>query len=133
MKIEREELASGQVVHRLIAETARAICNEVFEVCSSNDAFHKAWPTKSRKRFVQRYWADYIGHARASLTAMLQPIPGTSEYATHETLRNEIFEALLIDGQYKRPAPISTDQLRANAGFDPISEVMKSRAGAVVH
>lgn len=139
MKIAREQLASGQMVHRLIAEAARGITEAVFEACSHTDKFHAAWPEKYRKRFIQRYWPDYIAQARQSLLALLTPIPGTEndpdgpKYTTHELLRDQIFEALIIDGQYKAPAPLSTDQLRAQAGFEPLSEVLKAKHGAVLH
>ncbi len=137
MKIERDQLATGQMVHGLIAKTAKEITEAVWEVCSSNDAFHRTWPKV--RPFVKRYWADYIGHARDSLLALLTPIPWTEsdhdgpKYATPQIMRDEIFEALIIDGQYKRPAPLSTDQLRANAGFAPLSEVKRSRTGQVLH
>ncbi len=139
MKVAPEQLATGAMVHGLIAKTAREITEAVFEAMSHNDRFHKAWPEKHRKRFVQRYWPDYIGHARNSLVAMLQPIPGTEtdpdgpKYATPQLMRDEVFDALVIDGQYKRPAPVSTDQLRAQAGFEPLSEVLKARHGQVLH
>ena len=126
-KLEREQLATGQMVHSLIAKTAREITEAVFEACSYTDKFHKVWPERLRKRFIQRFWPEYIGAARESLTALLRPIPGTEtdpdgpKYATHEMLRDQIFEALLIDGSYKAPPPLSTDQLRANAGFEPIA------------
>jgi hypothetical protein len=139
VKIEREQLGSGAMVHRLIAQTAKEICEAVFEACSYTDKFHEMWPEKYRKRFIQRFWAEYIGAARDSLTTLLQPIPGTEtspdgpKYATPQIMRDEIFEALLIDGAYKRPAPLSVDQLRANAGFDPLSDVLKAKHGKVLH
>jgi hypothetical protein len=139
MKLEREQLATGQMVHKQIAHTAKGICEAVFEAMSHNDRFHAQWPEKTRKRFIQRYWADYIGHARTALTAMLQPIPGTEcdpdgpKYATPQIMRDEIFEALLIDGQYKRPAPLDNHQLRANAGFEPLSDVLKSKHGRLLN
>lgn len=137
MKIDRDQLATGQMVHGVIAKVAKEICASVWEVCSSNDRFHRAWP--KLRPFLQRYWADYIGHARDSLTTLLQPIPGTEadpdgpKYATPQIMRDEIFEALLIDGQYKRPPPLDVHQLRAQAGFDPLSEVVKAKHGQVLH
>lgn len=139
MKIDREQLAAGQMVHTLIAKTAREITEAVYEACSYTDKFHAIWPERLRKCFIQRFWPEYIGAARDSLTQLLRPIPGTEndpdgpKYSTHQILRDEIFEALIIDGSYKRPAPLSTDQLRANAGFEPLSEVLKAKHGAVLH
>lgn len=139
MKIDREQLASGQMVHKLIAQTAKEITEAVYEACSHTDKFHKRWPEKYRKRFIQRFWPEYIGAARDSLTTLLQPIAGTEndpdgpKYATHQILRDEIFEALLIDGAYKSQPKLSVDQLRANAGFEPLSEVLKAKHGKVLH
>lgn len=139
-QIDRDQLASGPMVHVLIANTAKSICEAVFEQLSRHsDQFHRVWPEKRRRRFIQTFWADYIGAARDSLTTMLQPIEGTEQdrdgpkYTTPQIMRDEIFEALLIDGQFKRQVPLTTDQLRANAGFDPLSEVLKSKHGKVLH
>ena len=139
MNLTREQLATGQMVHGLIAKTAKEITEAVFEAMIHNDRFHAIWPDKKRRLFVKRYWTDYIGHARSSLAALLVPIPGTendpdgAKYATPQLMRDQIFDALVIDGQYKRPAPKSLDQLRAEAGFDPLADVLKARHGAVLH
>ena len=139
MKIDRDQLAAGQMVHGLIAKTAKEITEAVFEACSYSDPFHAAWPEKKCRAFVKRFWPDYIGYARQSLAMMLTPIAGTEndpdgpKFHYPESMRNEVYEALLIDGQYKRPPPKSTEQLRAEAGFEPISEVLKARHGQVLH
>ena len=138
MRIDREQIGHGQMIHKVIADAAKGITEAVFEACSQSDRFHAKWGRR-RRRFIQTYWSQYIGAARECLTTLLQPIPGTEndpdgpKYGASQYDRDKIFEALLIDGQYKRPAPITTDQFRMNAGFDPIAEVMKSKHGAVVH
>lgn len=120
-----------KVVHKLIAKTAKEIAEAVHEVCSSNDRFHQAWPRV--RIFVARNWRYFIGDARKALTSMLAPIPGQFEdhtqadgtvvkvpvYRHPEIMRDEIFEALLLEGEMKAPAPLDLNQLRAQAGFAP--------------
>lgn len=92
----------ARMVHKLIAKTAKAIAAEAWEVMSSNDAFHKQWPHV--RRFVQCNWQEFVGYARMSLVTMLKHRPGTEgrpdgpEYYYPQIMRDEIFEALVIDG-----------------------------------
>ena len=69
--------------------------------------------------------------------ALPQGFPAPSAAELRETQRRlrglSGDEALLIDGAYKAPPKLSTDQLRANAGFEPLSEVLKSKHGKVLH
>lgn len=140
MNIDPEQLTSGQIVHHVIADAAKGICEAVYERLSqASDKFHARWPERLRKRFIQRFWAQYIGDARNALATMLQPIAGTENHAdgpkylaTQED-RDKIFDALVIDGQYKRQPKLTVDQLRANAGFEPLSEVLKAKHGRVLH
>lgn len=124
----------SRVIHALVAKTAKEICASVWEVCSSNDKFHQTYPKV--RPFVQRFWGDFVGHARESLVKMLQPVPGTENdpagptYKYTQHVRDEVFEALVVDGVNKTPAPVDIHQLRANAGFAPLSEV---RGGRVLH
>lgn len=133
-----------KIVHNLIARTAKEICSEVYEVCATTDRFYKAWPNS--RRFVAVKWKEFIGDARKALTVMLRPIPGTEKdpdgpkYHYSQHIRDEVFEALLIDGQAKAPAPLDLRQLRANAGFDPDGHLEKrklmsgwSSAGQTLH
>lgn len=122
----------SKIVHVQIADTAKAIAAAVWEVCSSNDRFHKAYPHQST--FVRGKWREFIGDARKSLAAMLVPIPGKFEsaynpitgettlvpaYAHGELMRERVFEALLIDGEHKAAPPLDLAELRKNAGFEP--------------
>lgn len=120
-----------KVVHKLMAKTAKEIAEAVWEVCSSNDRFHAAWP--KARIFIARNWRYFIGDARKALTQMLTPIPGEFEdhtqsdgstikvpvYRYPQIMRDEIFEALLLEGEMKAPAPVDLNQLRAQAGFAP--------------
>lgn len=136
-RIDRDQLVTGQIIHTQIAHTAKGICEAVWEECSYDDKFHRRWPKV--KPFVQRFWADFIPYARDSLAQLLRPIPGTEcdpngpKYANTEYVREQIYEALLIDGAYKAPPRKTLDQIRAEAGFEPLSEVLKSKYGKIIH
>lgn len=127
----------SRIVHQLIAKAAKSIASEVYEVCCSNDRFYRAYP--NRNSFVGQNWQEFIGHARESLLVMLRHVPGTEdrvdgdgkplgpEYYYSQHIRDEVFEALTIDGANKTPVPVSLDRLRANAGFDPLDHVKGHR------
>lgn len=101
---------SNRVVHKLIAKTAKAIAAEAWEVMSSNDAFHKAYPHVST--FVRGKWPEFVGHARSSLATMLKHVTGTEnnpngpEYYYSQHIRDEIEDALIIDGAHKATPPM---------------------------
>ena len=94
-----------KICHKLVAKTAKEITGAAFEILSSDDKFHRAWPHV--RPFVAKHWKDFIGHARASLAVMLQPIPGTEKepggprYTTPQIMRDEIYEAFLAEGGFK--------------------------------
>lgn len=99
-----------KICHQLIAKTAKEITFAAYEILAHDDAFYRAWP--NQRRFVARQWKNFIGHARASLMVMLQPIPGTEndpdgpKYLAHETMREAIMEAFVLEGAYKHvPTP----------------------------
>lgn len=92
-----------KIAHKLVAETAKEIASEVYEVLASNNNFYKVYPT--REYFVVQCWSQFIGDARKALTRMLQAKPGSDpehpEYNYSEHMRNEIFEALCLEGELK--------------------------------
>jgi hypothetical protein len=99
-----------RICHALIAKTAKEITFAAYEILAHDDKFYKAWP--NQRRFVARQWKNFIGHARASLVVMLQPIPGTEKdpdgpkYATAELMRDLIEDALITEGAFKHvPMP----------------------------
>lgn len=114
----------SKIVHKLIAKTAKEIAAEVYEVCASNDRFFSAYP--SQGRFVRQQWQQFIGDARKALTAMLVTVPGTErdpdgpKYRHSQHIRDEVFEALVTEGQMKSAPPLDLSQLRINAGMDPM-------------
>lgn len=123
----------SRIVHKLIASTAKEIASEAYEVMCSNDRFYKRWP--KRGPFVAKNWHEFIGHARDSLTAMLRHVPGTEnnpggpKYYYTQHVRDEIFEALLIDGANKTPPPLDVHAIRAKAGFDPLASLKRAHGG----
>ena len=91
---------SKKIAHKLVAKTAHEIACEVYEVLASNNRFHEAFPTV--ESFVYFHWQEFIGDARKALTQMLRPEPGTTDkYKYSEHIRNEIFEALCLEGEMK--------------------------------
>lgn len=111
-----------QIVHKLVAKTAKDIAGEVWEACSSNDRFHATYP-KCRP-FVAKWWREFIADARKALTVMLSAeLPGSTpeliQYRYSQHVRDEIFEALLAEGEMKTSPPLDLDELRRQAGFEP--------------
>ena len=100
-----------KICHNLIAKTAKEIAFTCYEyLAGGSDDFYRKFPTS--RRFVAKHWRDFVGHARASLTVLLNPIPGTEKdpdgpkYKLPEIARDEIYEALITEGAYKHvPQP----------------------------
>lgn len=113
----------SKITHKLVAETAKAIAAEVYEVCASNDRFYHAYP--NLKVFVRRCWPQFIKDARKALTQMLQPIPGSDpknpRYQHTEHIRTEIFEALCLEGEMKGAPELDLNALRMASGFEPVA------------
>ncbi len=95
--------------------TAQGIAEASWEIMSSNDDFHAAHPFVNN--FVRHHWQEFVGYARVALIKMLAHKPGTEnnpggpEYLYSQHVRDEIEEALLIDGAGKTPAPEPAFQL----------------------
>lgn len=83
----------SKIVHKLIAKTAKEITAEAYEILASNDDFYKQWPR--RQVFVNRQWANFVGHARAALAVMLR------DPTIHEHLKEPIYEAFIHEGGFK--------------------------------
>lgn len=88
-----------KIAHKLVAKTAREIACEVYEVLASNNRFYQLYPTSNS--FVSRCWPEFIGDARRALTSMLIPDPETGKFKFSEHIRNEIAEALILEGEMK--------------------------------
>ena len=96
-----------KICHRLVAETAKDIARAVYDVLAMNNDFYKAYPTM--QSFVNNQWSYFIGDARRSLATMLKPKAGTEnnpEFYYSQHIRDEIFEALLAEGEMKGPGEL---------------------------
>lgn len=91
---------SKKIAHKLVAKTAHEIACEVYEVLASNNRFHRQYPTM--ESFVYFHWQEFIGDARKALVQMLKPDPLTGKFKFSEHIRDEIFEALCLEGEMKQ-------------------------------
>lgn len=74
--------------HKLMRETAEALCAEFYEVAAKDNRFHREWP--SQQRYVRLKWGAFVDKAREILAGMLN---GPYD----EILKQQIYEALLKD------------------------------------
>jgi hypothetical protein len=107
-----------KIAHKLVAKTAYEIACEVYEVLASNSRFYKAYP--NIEIFADRCWPEFIGDARKALVSMLRPDPMTEEFKFSKHVRDEIAEALILEGEAKASPPIDLNKLREAAGLEPI-------------
>lgn len=114
--------SSTKICHRLTASIAKGIAAEAWEILSHEDVFHRKWPNV--RHFVRLNWKQFIGHARAAMGVMLTPIPGTerdpdgAKYKHSLHMRDEVFEAMLIEGEMKSRPNRATR--RANASGESL-------------
>ena len=76
--------------HKLIVETAVEMAHEIYEKCASDNAWHKAHP--SRSAYVLKAVPYLIPRARATLTDLMT---STKDNA----MKEKIYEALCLDNQ----------------------------------
>lgn len=88
-----------KIAHKLVAKTANEIAREVYEALATSNNFFRAYPTMHS--FTSKHWSYFIGDARKALTMMLKPDPITGEFRYSEHVRDEIFEALCLEGELK--------------------------------
>lgn len=99
---------STKIIHHTIAQTAKAIAAEAYELLAKENAFYAANP--SLRNYVRRAWKDYIPYARQSLVGILakdfafEIAMGTYTPQTVEMMKNDVYECLLLDGEFKAPA-----------------------------
>ena len=93
-----------KVVHNLIADTAKAIAQEAYEAIAHDNHFYAEWPTMDG--FVTANWRMFVDDARRCLLLILQPTGydggGHPIYSTAEPLRDQVYEALKIDGSMRK-------------------------------
>lgn len=94
---------SGAHAHKVVAEAANGLCNEVYDLLMLNNEIRAEWkrqhPGASEKglriAFLKRFVDLSIAPARATLAGMLaQPYD--------ETLKESILEALVLDNTLKK-------------------------------
>jgi hypothetical protein len=85
--------SSQRICHKLIADTAKGIAEAAYEIMASDDKFYRQWPDP--EKFVAKHWKDFIGHARASVTVMLQ-LP-----TVDPGVKEKIYDALCLEGGFK--------------------------------
>lgn len=111
----REKLPFGPGLnaHRLIAETAIEMANELFEIYARDNAVYKALRAQgevtekdARRHFVSRIAPTVLEDARQTLTSML----GMPDDAVSPGLKEEIYEALLLDNDLRARRHVALDQ-----------------------
>ena len=109
-----------KVIHEMIARTAKALAEAAYEELARENAFYAANPDVSI--YVARAWKHYIPFARGALLATLQKdfhyevAMGIYTPEGVDVMKNEVYEALLLDGSYKAPAePARPEAERAEA------------------
>lgn len=111
---------SDKIIHEVIARTAKALAEAAYEELAHENAFYAANPDVNI--YVARAWQHYIPFARASLLTTLQKdfsyevAMGIYTPQGVDVMKNEVYEALLIDGSYKAPSePERFETQRAEA------------------
>jgi hypothetical protein len=99
---------SQQIIHHRIATTAKALAAAAYEKLAHDNAFHRL--NRSLDRYVRRNWRHYIVFARQALVGILtkdfshEVALGVYTAAGVEQMKNEVYECLVLDGQFKAPA-----------------------------
>ena len=87
-----------QHVHKMVADTARAMCHEVYDALMQRNEWCDLWkrqnpglpPKALEEVFIERNWGKCVPGARATLTGMLS---GPYDQA----LKESIYDALILD------------------------------------
>ncbi len=94
-----------KIVHKLVAKTAKEITAAAWEILSSDNEFHKAWPRVGP--FVRAQWRNFVGHARAALAVILQT--PMSDPKVERMMKDPIYEAFLAEGGFKATPEVTSD------------------------
>jgi len=90
-------------VHKMVAETAKAMCHEVYDALMQRDDWYALWKSQHpnlrgaalEEAFVRKNWGKYVDGARATLAgALARPLD--------ESLKESIMEALMLDNTLLR-------------------------------
>ena len=102
-----------RIIHNEIAKVARALAAEAYEMALSAGAIDRR-SERARKVYVNKHFGDYIPFARQILVEILKKdytfeiALGSHTEKTVQELKDRVYEALLIDGSFKAPAPLSS-------------------------
>lgn len=102
-------LPGGQHCHRLVSETAKKMAAELFELFAKDNTWYKGAQklnpglsaSQLEAMFVKQRWPQLVEDARATLAKLL----GTN---IAESLKNEIYQALILDNGLRANRPTST-------------------------
>jgi hypothetical protein len=96
--------------HKLVADTAMEMANEYFELWATDNKVYAALrkdgtvsEPQARRRFAQRIAPMLFEDARQQLGKML----GMPDDAVCQTMKDEIFEALLLDHPLRSKRPVA--------------------------
>lgn len=107
-------MVGGLNVHRLVAEVACEMANELFEVYARENAIYKRLRAdgeitekQARLYFVQRLMPKLYEDARQQLASCLaEPDERVSEH-----MKQEIFQALCLDNDLRANRQVSRDRM----------------------
>jgi hypothetical protein len=106
----------GLNAHRLVAETAVEMANELFEVYAVENAVYRRLradgaltEAQARKVFVSRVAPRLLEDARKALTACL----AQSDAEVPVSLKDQIAEALILDNDLRAKRIVAEDRIRA--------------------
>lgn len=104
---------NGLNAHRLVAEAAIEMANEAFELYAKDNGTYKALRAQgqvterdARRFFVNRVAPKLLEDARQTLTSML----GMDDGTVSPGLKEEIYEALLLDNDLRAKRSVAADQ-----------------------
>lgn len=99
--------------HKLVAETAMEMANEYFELWATNNKVYnglrqqgKITEGHARAKFTHRVAPMLFEDARQALGSLL----GQPDDVCCQTMKDEIFEALLLDNMTRAHRPVAANQ-----------------------
>jgi len=108
-----------RIIHHEIAKVAQALAEEAYELALQSGVIDRC-SERARKIYVRKHFGDYIPFARQALIAILRKdfkyeiAMGSHTEKTVADMKERIYEALLIDGSFKAPAPLQIGSETAN-------------------
>jgi hypothetical protein len=118
--VENPNFGGGLNAHRLVAETAVEMANELFEAYALENAIYRKLRADgqvsekaARRVFVERVAPRLLEDARGALTQCLaQP-----DEAVPVSMKDKIAEALIADNDLRAKRIVASDRVSPSAGF----------------